>query len=49
MSKLITIPEKEIALLAIPEICADKVITLYHSNLFVGHQGCNEDILDNSR
>ena len=37
--KLITIPEKETALLAIPEICADKIITLYHSSLFVGHQG----------
>ena len=32
-------PEKETALLAIPEICTAKIITLYHSNLFVGHQG----------
>ena len=37
--KLITIPEKETALLAIPEMCADKIITLYHTSLFVGHQG----------
>ena len=37
--KLITILGREIALLAIPEICADKIITLYHSNLFAGHQG----------
>ena len=37
--KLITTPEKETALLAIPEICANKIITLYHSNLFAGHQG----------
>ena len=37
--KMITIPEKETALLAIPEICADKIITIYHSSLFVGHQG----------
>ena len=37
--KLITIPGKETTLLAIPEICADKIITLYHSNLFAGHQG----------
>ena len=37
--KLTTIPGKEAALLAIPEICADKIITLYHSNLFAGHQG----------
>ena len=25
--------------MAIPEICADKIITLYHSSLFAGHQG----------
>ena len=28
----LTIPGKETAMLAIPEICADKIITLYHSN-----------------
>ena len=39
LSKLTTIPGKETTLLAIPEICADKIITLYHSNLFAGHQG----------
>ena len=37
--KLTTIPGKETAMLAILEICADKIITLYHSNLFAGHQG----------
>ena len=37
--KLVTIPDKEKALLAIPETCADKIIELYHSSLFVGHQG----------
>ena len=37
--KLMTIPGKEAAVLAIPEICADKIITLYHSNLFAAHQG----------
>ena len=26
-------------MLAIPEIYADKIITLYHSSLFAGHQG----------
>ena len=31
-------PEKETAVLAIPEECVDKIITLYHKNLFVGHQ-----------
>ena len=37
--KLVTIPGKEAALLVIPETCVDKIITLYHSNLFAGHQG----------
>ena len=37
--KIITTPKRETALLAIPEICADKFITLYYSSLFVGHQG----------
>ena len=37
--KLTTILGKETAMLAILEICADKIITLYHSNLFAGHQG----------
>ena len=37
--KLTTIPGRETALLAFPEMCADKIITLYHSNLFAGHQG----------
>ena len=37
--KLITVPNNEKALLAIPENCVDKIIELYHSSLFVGHQG----------
>ena len=32
-------PHKEATVLAIPEVCADKIITLYHSSLFMGHQG----------
>ena len=36
--KLITTPGKEKVLLAIPEICTDKIITLYHASLFAGHQ-----------
>ena len=32
-------PEKETAVLAVPEICTDKIITLYHSSLFAGLQG----------
>ena len=37
--KLITVLDKEKPLLAIPETCADKIITLYHTSLFAGHQG----------
>ena len=37
--KLVTTPKKETTLLAIPKICANKIITLYHSCLFAGHQG----------
>ena len=32
-------PEKETAVLAVPETCINKIITLYHANLFAGHQG----------
>ena len=31
--------EKGSTVLAIPETCADKIITLYHKSLFAGHQG----------
>ena len=37
--KLITTPHKEAALLSVLEICADKIITLYHTSLFMRHQG----------
>ena len=37
--KLVTIPDKEAAVLAIPEMCVDKIIALYHTSLFAGHQG----------
>ena len=37
--KLNTNQENETVLLAIQEVCTDKIITLYHSSLFVGHQG----------
>ena len=36
--ELVTTPDKETALLAIPETCV-KIIILYHSSLFAGHQG----------
>ena len=39
MFKLIMIPDKEKALLVIPQSCADKIISLYHNSLFAGHQG----------
>ena len=32
-------PEKETTVLAIPETCTEKIITLYHKSLFAGHQG----------
>ena len=31
--------DMETAVLAVPELCADRIITLYHKNLFAGHQG----------
>ena len=37
--KLVSTSEKEMALLAIPQICTDKINMLYHSSLFKGHQG----------
>ena len=37
--KLVTTPDKETALLAIPEICMDKIIALYNASPFAGHQG----------
>ena len=43
--KIIRTPEKETILLAIPEECTGKIITLYHSSLFSGHQGVIKNIL----
>ena len=37
--KLVTTTDKEAAILAIPELCVDKFIALYHTSLFAGHQG----------
>ena len=37
--KLVMMPNKESVVLAIPKICIDKIITLYHTSLFAGHQG----------
>ena len=32
-------PEKETAVLAVPQTCTDKIINLYHLSLFAGYQG----------
>ena len=37
--KIVSNPDKEATVLSIPEVCTDKIITLYHSSLFAGHQG----------
>ena len=37
--KIVSSPEKKTAVLAIPEVCTDKIITLYHSSLIAEHQG----------
>ena len=37
--KIVSNSDKEATVLAIPEVCTDKVITLYHLSLFTGHQG----------
>ena len=36
--KVASTPEKEMAVLVIPETCVDNIISLYHSSLFVGLQ-----------
>ena len=38
-------PEKKTAVLAIPEECVDKIITLYHKSLFAGYQGVKKTYL----
>ena len=47
--KLVTTTDKEAAVLAIPEVCIDKIIALYHTSLFAGHQEVGEDIPHNER
>ena len=37
--KLVMTPDKEAAVLVIPETCINKIIALYHTSLFAGHQG----------
>ena len=44
--KLVTMQGKETALLGIPGICADKIITLYHSSFFCRTSRCNKYIFN---
>ena len=37
--KIVATPERETVLLTMPEACMDKIIMLYHTSLFMGHQG----------
>ena len=37
--KIVSTPDKELAMLVIPEMCADSIIALYRSSLFAGYQG----------
>ena len=43
--KIVSNPDKEVTVLAIPEVCADKIITLNHSRLFAGHEGVTKTYL----
>ena len=45
--KLLTIPDKEKALLAISETCVDKIIELYHTSLICGTPRSNQNLFDN--
>ena len=43
--KVVSTPDKELVVLAIPETCADSIIALYHSSLFAEHQGVIKNYL----
>ena len=45
--KLVTIPDKEKALLAIPETCADKIIELYHTSLICRTSRSDKNLFNN--
>ena len=45
--KLVTIPDKEKALLAIPETCADKIIELYHTSFICRTSRSKQNLFDN--
>ena len=42
-----TTPERETTLMAIPEICADKIIVLHHASVFVGTPRCYQNLPHN--
>ena len=42
--KLVTTPDKEAAVLVIPETCIDKIIALYHTSLSGRSPRCSENI-----
>ena len=46
--KIVSNPDKEAAVLAISEVCTDKITTLYHTSLFAGHQGVVKTYLTTS-
>ena len=46
---MVSNPDKEAAVLAIPEVCTDKIITLYQSSLFAGHQGVKTYLIINDK
>ena len=45
--KLVTTPERETLLLAVPEICADKIIMLYHTSFICRTPRCCKNVPHN--
>ena len=48
LCKVTSTPEKEMAVLAIPETDVDNIVSLYQSSLFAGHQGVIKTYLTTS-
>ena len=49
MFKLVMTPDKEVAVLAIPETCVDKIIAIISHKSICGSPGCSENIFHNER
>ena len=47
--KLVIMTDKETAVLAIPQICVDKIIVFYHTSLFCRSSGSSENVSHNER